>query len=93
MKRVKRVLKKFWGWMKPYFTPRMIPIILSVWCITNGIWYVLAFVPLGLPEALVWAARGYLVFIWSPLGIEKPIIIIVSLFIYRLIYREKFIKK
>ena len=87
---MKRLLKKIWNWIVPYLTPKMIPIILLVWCMTNGVWYVIAFVPFGQPSWLMIFAKAYLGFLWTPFGIEKPIIIAVSVFIYRIIYKEKF---
>lgn len=87
---IKKLFKQTWAWIKPYLTPRMIPIMLTIWFITNGAWYVMAFAPLGLPPWLKIFAISYLGFLWSPIGIEKPIIIVVSLFLYRLIYKEKF---
>jgi hypothetical protein len=90
---VRKLLNKFWGWVKPYLTPRMVPIILSVWAITNGLWYVLAFAPIKfIPDWLSVIAKGYLIFLWSPIALEKPIILAVSIFIYRFVYREKFVK-
>jgi len=50
-------------------------------------------VNVGLPSWLMTFAKGYLVFLWSPIAIEKPIIIAISIFIYRIIYKEKFEKK
>jgi len=92
-KKLKQLFNKFWGWIKPYLTPKMIPIVLFIWCMTNGAWYVIAFVHFGQPIWLMTFAKGYLIFLWSPIAIEKPIILIVSGFIYRFIYKEKFIKK
>jgi len=85
-----KIWHSIWKWVKPYLTPKMLPIILSVWCMTNGIWYMIAFVPMNTPSWLTIFAKAYIAFIWSPFGIEKPIIIAISLFIYRLIYKEKF---
>ena len=87
---IKKVWLKVWEWIRPYFTPKMIPIMLTVWVITNGAWYFIAFVNVGLPRWLMTFAKGYLVFLWSPIAIEKPIIIAISLVIYRIIYNEKF---
>lgn len=85
------LINKLWSWVKPYLTPKMIPILLFVWVLSNGVWYVIAFLPIQfIPQWLVIFARGYLVFLWSPFAIEKPIIIAISLVIYRIIYKEKF---
>lgn len=90
---IKKLLKSFWGWIKPYLTPRMIPIIITIWFITNGTWYVIAFAPLGLPSWFTIFAKSYLAFLWSPIAIEKPLIIAVSVCVYRIVYREKFVKQ
>ena len=82
-----------WGWVKPYLTLKMIPIMLTVWVITNGAWYFIAFANVGLPSWLMTTAKAYLIFLWSPIAIEKPIIIAISLVIYRIIYKENFEKE
>lgn len=87
---LKKLVIKSWEWIKPYLTPRMIPIIITVWMVSNGMWYLFAFAPLGLPSWFVWFARSYIAFLYMPFTIEKPIIIAVSIVIYRLIYRQKF---
>lgn len=89
---MKKLLKRSWEWVKPYFTPKMIPIILTLWCLTNGVWYFLAFVPIGMPW-LSSFAKGYLVFLYTPWAMEKILIIFVSTKIYKVIYNEDFKKK
>lgn len=74
--------------------PRMIPIILTVYFFTNIIWYVIAFVPIPyIPLWLSHIAKVYLVFLYMPFTAEKVVIIAVSMFIYRLIYKERFKKE
>lgn len=90
---IKKIWLKMWGWVKPYLTPKMIPIMLTIWLMTNGIWYFIAFVNVGLPSWLMTGAKAYLIFLWSPIAIEKPIIIAISLVIYRIIYKENFEKR
>ena len=85
------ILESFWGWIRPYFTPKMIPIVLSVWVFTNGVWYVLAFAPIGLPLAVRTFAKSYIAFLYTPLGFEKPVILFVARFIYKFIYSNAFI--
>ena len=85
------ILESFWGWLRPYFTPRMIPIVLSIWVFTNGVWYVLAFAPIELPLAIRTFAKSYIAFLYTPLGFEKPIILLVARWIYKGIYGIKFI--
>jgi len=69
-----------------------LPIVLFIWMITNGIWYFFAFAPV-IPSSLQWAARAYIAFLWLPSTPEKIVIVIISPFIYRLIYREDFKKE
>jgi hypothetical protein len=94
MKIIKKIWHKFWSWLKPYFTPKMIPIIITVYFFTNIVWYVIAFVPIEfIANWLSDFAKGYIAFLWLPFSAEKPVIILVSVFLYRIIYKEKFIKK
>ena len=88
---IRYILEKFWGWLRPYFTPRMIPIVLSIWVFTNGVWYVMAFAPIGLPLAVRTFAQSYIAFLYTPLGFEKPVILFVARIIYKIIYRNTFI--
>ena len=90
---MKKLWLKFWSWVRPYLTPKMIPIILFIWTLTNGAWYAIAFIHLGQPIWLMTFAKGYLIFLYMPFSVEKPIIILISVFIYRIIYKEKFVKK
>jgi len=90
MKKIKFIFVKMWEWIRPYFTIKMLPIILTVYFITNVSWYFIAFVDVGLPSWLMTTAKAYLIFLWSPIAIEKPIIIAISLVIYRIIYKENF---
>lgn len=90
-KKLKTIWSKTWSWIKPYLTPKMLPIILVIWLLTNGIWYAIAFAPFTwLPMWLTTFAKGYLAVLWMPFSIEKPIIIAISVFIYRFVYNEKF---
>ena len=86
-----KLINKLWGWIKNFLTPKMIPIIILVWLCTNGIWYIIGFAPISfVPSWLSHIAKGYIVFLWLPWSVEKPIIIAISLIIYRIIYKEKF---
>lgn len=86
------VLNSFWGWLRPYFTPRMMPIVLSIWVFTNGIWYVLAFAPINIPQAISTFAKSYIAFLYTPFGFEKPIILLVAKFVYKALYSQTFIE-
>jgi len=95
MKTIKKLWHKVWGWIKPYLTPKMLPIVLCVWFLSNGVWYIIAFAPITfIPIWLANVAKGYIAFLWMPFSLEKPFVIIpLSLLIYRLIYKKKFVKK
>ena len=91
---MKKLLNLTWGWIKPYLTPKMLPIVLAIWVFTNGIWYFLAFVDIGLPKVVMQFAKGYLVFLYTPWAAEKPLVIFpLSMLIYKMIYKEDFKKK
>jgi hypothetical protein len=59
---------------------------------TNGIWYFIAFSSY-FSQGMVSFARWYLVFLYSPLALEKPLIIFLAIRIYKNIYRGEFKKK
>lgn len=82
----------FVDWVRPYLTLKMIPIVLTLWLITNGIWYFIAFSSY-FSQGMVSFARWYLVFLYSPLALEKPLIIFLAIRIYKNIYRGEFKKK
>ena len=87
---MKKLFKKIYGWIKPYTSIKMLPIIITVYFFTNVVWYIIAFVPFNfIPSWLSIFAKSYIVFLWLPFTVEKPVIIVISVFIYRLIYREK----
>jgi len=73
----------------------MIPCLLISWVITNGWAYV--FVVLGPILGWSWmtiAGSTWMAILWMPWTLEKPLITIpLAGLIYRLIYREKFVKK
>ena len=87
---VKKIWHKTWDWIKPYLTVKMLPIVLTIWVFTNGVWYFIAFVNVGFPVWLMTFAKAYLIFLYMPFTAEKVVIIALSLLIYRLIYKEKF---
>jgi hypothetical protein len=92
MKLIKKMWWKFWGWIKPYLTPKMIPIVLILWFMVNGIWYAIAFAPIPfIPHALTVFAKAYLVILWAGTP-EKALYLPLAVLIYRIIYKEKFVK-
>lgn len=92
--KIKKAWHKVWEWISPYLTPKMLPIVLTVYFCTNIVWYIIAFAPIPfIPSWLSIFAKGYVAFLYMPFTVEKPIIIAISVFVYRLIYGEKFEKK
>lgn len=93
--KLKNLLNKLWGWAKPYLTWRMAPCLILAWIITNGWCYV--FIALG--PILGWAwmtivGTTWAAILWMPWTLEKPLITIpLAILFYRLIYKEKFVKK
>lgn len=85
------MIKKIWCKVKPYCTWKMLPIALTLWVLTNGVWYALAVIP-QTPLWLRGIAIGYLAFIYLPFSAEKIVIIVLAPIIYRWIYKEDFIK-
>lgn len=85
------MIKKLWSAVKPYCTWKMLPIALSIWVLTNGMWYALAVIP-QTPLWLRSVALGYIVFIYSPIGLEKIVIVVLAPIIYKLIYKKDFKK-
>lgn len=94
MKTVKKIFVKTWDWAKPYFTWKMLPFLILAWFITNGWSY--AFVVIGTKLGIhwmIWAGSVWISFLWFPLTVEKPITIFIAGLLYKLIYKEKYIKK
>ena len=89
---MKHTVNKMWKHIKPYFTLRMFPIALTVWLAFNGIWYVFAFAPI-FPHWFRIFSVSYLTILWLPCTPEKLIELPIILFIYRIIYKEKFNRK
>ena len=82
----------FWAWVKPYLTLKMIPIVLSLWLLTNGIWYIIGFVPFSfIPASLSSFARWYIGFLYTPIAMEKFLILYLAKVIYKAFYKDAFI--
>jgi hypothetical protein len=87
------IWNSFWGWVRPYFTLKMIPIILSLWLMTNGIWYMIGFVPFTWVSPPLRAfARWYIGFLYTPMAMEKVVIIMIAKPIYKFLYRTSFVE-
>ncbi len=70
----------------------MLPIVLTIWMLTNGWAYVAAAAPFT-PTWLRVVAISWLAFLYMPFTPEKIIIVIFAPIIYRLIYKEDFKKE
>ena len=92
---MKKLLIKCWEWTKPYLTWRMAPCLAIAWCITNGWAYV--FVIVGPIVESAWLSRigwAWITILWMPWTPEKFLITIpLSVLIYRVVYRQNFVKK
>jgi len=86
-----KLLHRVWRGVKPYCTLKMLPIALTLWCITNGWAYALAVVP-NIPLWLRSITIGYIAILYMPFTLEKVVIIVFAPIIYRWIYKEDFIK-
>ena len=82
-------MNKLWKAVKPYCTWKMLPIALSIWVLTNGVWYALAVIP-QTPLWLRSIALGWLAFLYVPFTPEKIVIVVFAPIIYRWIYKEEF---
>ncbi len=86
------IWNSFWGWVKPYLTLKMIPIVLSLWLFTNGIWYIIGFVPFSfIPNWLSSFAKWYIGFLYTPIALEKLLILYLAKVIYKAFYKDTFI--
>ena len=86
---VKEIWNRIKRKIKPYLHWKMLLVFGSVWVLTNGIWYVLAFTPIGIPEWIRWFARGYIAFLYMPFTAEKVVIAYVSTRIYKKLFKEE----
>lgn len=75
--------------IKPYLTFKMILVFGGVWILSNGIWYVLAFAPLPIPNWLACFSRSYIAFLWLPTSPEKLITIPFSVWLYKKLFKEE----
>jgi hypothetical protein len=91
---VKRLFIKTWEWARPYFTLKMLPFLVVAWCITNGWSY--AFVLVGTRYSITWMTwlgGAWISFLWFPFTAEKVVTAFIAGLLYRLVYKEKFVKR
>ena len=77
---MKRLFAWLWKYLKPFTNLKFAISFGLAWVITNGIWYVFAFVPMRLPDWLVWFSRSYIAFLYIPTTPEKLITIPMAIF-------------
>jgi len=85
---VKRFISWIWKYLKPFANWRFLISFGLAWLITNGIWYVFAFVPMRLPDWLVWFSVSYIAFLYLPFTPEKLVTIPLAIFIQWLLFRN-----
>lgn len=77
-------MTRFIRWLLKYLRPfanwRFLISFGLAWIITNGIWYAFAFIPMKLPDWLVWFSRSYIAFLYIPTTPEKLITIPLAIF-------------
>lgn len=85
---MKRFFKWLWKYLKPFTNPRFLISFGLAWMITNGAWYVFAFVPIKiLPDWLIWFSRSYIALLYGPTP-EKLITIPLAIFFHTLIFKN-----
>ena len=77
---MKRFISWLWKYLKPFTNWRFLISFGLAWIITNGMWYVFAFIPMRLPDWLVWFSRSYIAFLYIPTTPEKLITIPMAIF-------------
>lgn len=86
---MKRFFKWLWKYLKPFTNPRFLISFGIAWIITNGIWYVFAFVPIKiLPDWLIWFSRSYIAFLYLPWTPEKLITIPLAIFVHLKLFKR-----
>ncbi|MCK9576046.1 MAG: hypothetical protein M0R51_08980 [Clostridia bacterium] len=85
---MKRLLAWLWKYFKPFTNWRFLISFGIAWIITNGMWYVIAFVPMNLPDWVVWIAISYVAFLYMPWTPEKLITIPMAIFIQTQLFKN-----
>lgn len=85
---MKRLFAWLWKYLKPFTNIKFAISFGLAWTITNGIWYAFAFIPMDLPEWLVWFSVSYIAFLYLPFTPEKLVTIPIAIFIHWLLFRN-----
>lgn len=85
---MKRLLVWLWKYLRPFTNWRFLISFGLAWIITNGIWYVFAFIPMNLPDWLVWFSVSYIAFLYLPFTPEKLITIPMAIFFQTQLFKS-----
>lgn len=85
---MKRLFAWLWKYLKPFANWRFLISFGLAWLITNGIWYIFAFIPMRLPDWLVWFSRSYIAFLYLPITPEKLITIPMAIFFQTQLFKS-----
>lgn len=86
---IDNMIDRIVNYLRPFTNLRFAFCFFIAWMITNGIWYVFAFIPLKIfPNWLVWFSRSYIAFLYVPFTPEKLITIPIAIFLQRLFFKK-----
>ena len=88
-KKFKKLLKHLFIYIKPFLNWRFLICFMIPWMITNGIWYIGAFI--GVKLEIRWMAilcSSYLVWLYNPLACEKLLIIPIALWLCKILFKN-----
>jgi len=85
---MKRFILWLWKYLKPFTNWRFLISFGLAWIVTNGMWYVFAFIPMRLPDWLVWFSRSYIAFLYIPITPEKLITIPFAIYILTRLFKN-----
>lgn len=77
---------RWYKYLRPFASWRFLISFGFAWMLTNGVWYMIAFAPLGLPGWLVWLARGYITILYGPTP-EKLITLPIAIWVHLRLFR------
>lgn len=81
-------MSRLYTYLRPFASWRFTVSFGVAWMITNGWAYLISFAPLGLPDSLVWVARGYIGFLYIPWTPEKLITVPISIWLHIKLFKN-----
>lgn len=87
--KLKKFFKHLFIYIKPFLNWRFLICFMIPWMITNGIWYIGAFI--GVKLGIKWMSvvcSAYLVWLYNPLACEKLLIIPVALWLCKILFKN-----